>query len=78
MDRILENLQPVRFMNISPSAQAVDFAVYGLSPDATCRQIAAAALEAAAAAERTFAARLRQRDLLLRLISDAPVVEITP
>jgi hypothetical protein len=33
---------------LSPAAAAVDFAVYGPSPDATRRQIAAAALRAAA------------------------------
>ena len=33
---------------LSPAAAAVDFAVYGPSPDATRRQIAAAALQAAA------------------------------
>ena len=34
--------------DLSPAAQAVDFAVYGPSLDATRRQIAAAALRAAA------------------------------
>ena len=33
---------------LSPASAAVDFAVYGPSPDATRRQIAAAALRAAA------------------------------
>ena len=34
--------------DLSPAAQAVDFAVHGPSPYATRRQIAAAALQAAA------------------------------
>ena len=34
--------------DLSPAAAAVDFAVYGPSPDATRRQIAAAVLKAAA------------------------------
>lgn len=34
--------------NLSPAAKAIDFAVYGPGPGATRRDIAAAALEAAA------------------------------
>ena len=37
----------------------------------------AAAADAADAADAAWAARLRQRDLLLRLISEAPVVEVS-